>query len=126
MSLLHFRRVERRRTTRAVMCINLLVYGEAEDGEKFRYWTRSVSVSAHGGVLLLEATLEVGQVFQVMNEYNGKKARAKVVAVRSTRDGQVQASFEFAEGEEKFWSMTFPPAGAKPVRRLVTRAQEGR
>jgi len=31
MSLLHFRRVERRRTARATMCMNLLVYGETAD-----------------------------------------------------------------------------------------------
>jgi len=124
MSLLHFRRVERRRTARAVVCMNVLMYGETPDGEKFRYWTKSVSVSAHGGVLLLEATLELGQEFQVMNEYNGKKAHAKVVAVRGTREGQVNASFEFTEGGEKFWSMTFPPAGAKPLRRLMTRPAE--
>lgn len=125
MALLHFRRVERRRTARASLCMNLLVYGETGAGEKFRYWTKSVSVSAHGGVLLLEAALTVGQGFQVMNEYNGKKAKGKIVAVRSTREGQVQASFEFAEGGENFWSMSFPAAGARPLRRFVARVVEG-
>jgi hypothetical protein len=120
MSLLHFRRVERRRTRRAVMCINVLVFGEVEGGEKFRYWTRSVSVSGHGGVVLLEQELEVGQALHVMNEYNGKKATARIVAVRSSKEGQVQASFEFTEGGEKFWSMTFPASGAKPMRRVAT------
>jgi hypothetical protein len=119
MSLLHFRRVERRRTRRAVMCINVLVFGEIEDGGKFRYWTRSVSVSGHGGVVLLEQELAVGQVLHVMNEYNGKKATARIVAVRSTKEGQVQASFEFIEGGERFWSMTFPAAGARPMRRAT-------
>jgi c-di-GMP-binding flagellar brake protein YcgR len=125
MSLLHYRRVERRRTSRATMCINVLVYGQNESGEKFRYWTRSLSVSGFGGVVLLEEELAVGQTLQVMNEYNGRKARAKIVAVRSTKDGQVQASFEFVEGGEKFWSMTFPPANAKPLRRLLPRPAEG-
>lgn len=125
MALLHYRRIERRRTGRATMCINVLVYGEHASGEKFRYWTRSISVSGHGGVMLLEAELAIGQSVQVMNEYNGKKASAKIVAVRSTKDGHVQASFEFVEGGEKFWSMTFPPAGAKPLRRFLPRPVEG-
>jgi hypothetical protein len=118
MSLLHFRRVERRRTARAVMSMNLLVYGETPQGEKFRYWTKSVSVSQFGGVLILEVVFPVGQEFQVVNEYNGRKVRAKIVTVRSPREGQVLASFEFAECAEKFWSMTFPPAGAKPLRKI--------
>jgi hypothetical protein len=119
MSLLHFRRVERRRTRRAVMCINVLVFGEIDGGEKFRYWTRSVSVSGHGGVILLEQELLVDQVLHVMNEYNGKKATARIVAVRSTQEGHVQAAFEFIEGGERFWSMTFPAAGARPMRRVA-------
>jgi hypothetical protein len=97
------------------------MYGETKAGEKFRYWTRSVSVSAHGGVLVLESELGLGQKFQVMNEYSGKKAEAKIVAVRNTRDGQVAASFEFTEGGERFWGMTFPASGAKPLRRMVGR-----
>jgi hypothetical protein len=120
MGLLHFRRVERRRTARATMCMNVLVYGESDAGEKFRYWTRTLSVSAHGGVLS-EAALAIGQSFHLVNEYNGKKATARIVAVRSTNDGQVQASFEFAEGGDRFWSMSFPAAGAKPLRRFVAR-----
>jgi hypothetical protein len=122
MSLLHFRRVERRRTARAVMCMNLLVYGETAEGEKFRYWTKSLSVSQYGGVVLLESELPVGQEFHVMNEFNGKKARAIVRTVKGTREGQVQASFEFAECVERFWSMVFPAAGAKPIRKALTRA----
>jgi hypothetical protein len=117
MSLLHFRRVERRRTARATMCMNLLVYGENAEGVKFRYWTKSVSVSAFGGVVVLEKLLHVGREFNVVNEHNGKKAQAKVVAVRQTREGHLHASFEFTDGAERFWSMTFPPSGAKPMRR---------
>ncbi|HTQ96462.1 MAG TPA: hypothetical protein VMH89_06630 [Candidatus Acidoferrum sp.] len=121
MSLLHFRRVERRRTARAVVCMNVLVFGEAQNKEKFKYWTKSVSVSEYGGVVILEGEVPVGQEFYVMNEFNGKKARAVVRTVRCTKEGQVHASFEFAERVERFWSMVFPPAGAKPLRKVQGR-----
>ncbi|MGC2764485.1 MAG: hypothetical protein WB607_03180 [Candidatus Acidiferrum sp.] len=124
MSLLHFRRVERRRTARATMCMNVVVHGETGPGAKFKYWTKSVSVSAFGGVVLLETMLPVGQEFHLANEHNGKQAQARIVAVRQTREGQVHASFEFTEGAERFWSMTFPPAGAKPMRRRAPRVAE--
>jgi len=122
MALLHYRRIERRRTTRATMCMNVLVYGENAAGEKFKFWTRTVSVSAHGGVVLLDEALGVGQGIQLMNEYNAKKAVGRIVSVKNARDARIQAAFEFVEGGEKFWSMAFPAAGAKPLRRLVPRS----
>ena len=118
MSLLHFRRVERRRTARAVVCTDVLLFGQLEDGEKFKYWTKSVSVSHYGGVVVLDAELAVGQEVYVMNEFNGKKAKAIVRCVRSTKEGQVHASFEFTEAVDRFWSMVFPPSGAKALRRV--------
>ncbi len=124
MSLLHFRRVERRRTARATMSMKVLIYGDNDEGI-FRHLTKSVSVSAHGGVLRLEGPLCVGQEFDALNEHNGKKAKARIVAVRSTREGQVHASFEFVAGGEKFWSMTFPAAGARPLRKLVPKVAGG-
>ena len=124
MSLLHYRRIERRRTARVPISINVLVYGEREAGEKFKYWTRTVSVSEHGGAMVVEEALEVGQIFELMNEYNNRKAQAKVVTSRKMRDGQAYAAFEFVEGGEKFWSMVFPAAGAKPLRKLVPRMVE--
>lgn len=104
------------------MCMNVLAYGENEAREKFKFWTRTVSVSAYGGVIVVERLLAVGQVFQLMNEYNSKKAKARVVSVRTLREGEVHAAFEFVEGGEKFWSMVFPAAGARPLRRVVARA----
>jgi len=118
MSNLHFRSIERRRTARAAMCMNVLAYGERPKGDKFRYWTHTVSVSAHGGVLVEDGTLATGQRFRLMNEYNRKKAECKVVALRRGRDGMGNIAFEFVEGGENFWSMTFPASGAKPLRRM--------
>ena len=119
MSILHFRSIERRRTARVAMCMDVLAYGEDAQGENFKFWTRTLSVSAHGGVLVLAATLEVGQQFHLMNEYNLRKASARIVALRRGREGQVYGSFEFVHGGDRFWSMVFPAAGARPLRKIV-------
>jgi hypothetical protein len=118
---IHFRSIERRRTARAAMCMNVLAYGETPEGEKFKFWTRTISVAAHGGVLELETPLKQGQVFELMNEYNMRKAFAKVISLRSGKKGQLQAAFEFLQGGERFWSMSFPAANAKPLRRFAAR-----
>jgi len=105
--------------------MDVLAYGDMENGEKFKYWTKTVSVSQYGGVILVEAPLNVGQLFQLMNEFNMKKAEARVVSLRKLKDGQAQAAFEFVKDGDRFWSMVFPPAGAKPLRKPVVRQANG-
>jgi hypothetical protein len=124
MSLLHYRRVERRRTARASVCMQVLVCEEPRAEQKFKFWTRTVSVSAHGGVFLLEGPLEVGQRFQLMNEFNMRTVLARVVSVRKVGE-QAHAAFEFIDNGENFWSMVFPASGAKPLRKLMPRVANG-
>jgi len=101
--------------------MNVLAYGEREGGEKFKFWTKTTSVAAHGGVIEMHEKLTVGQVFEVFNEYNTKKAVARLVAVRESREGKILGAFEFIERGENFWSMVFPAPGAKPMRRFVSK-----
>ena len=103
------------------MCMNVLAYGETPQGEKFKFWTRTTSVSGHGGVLQLDEPLTEGQIFELMNEYNMKKASARVVSLRRSSKGPICAAFEFVKGGERFWSMAFPKAGAKPLRRFLAK-----
>ena len=125
MALIHFRSKERRRTARVTLSMSVQVKGESEKGQKFKFDTRTVTVSGHGGMMVLEEAMGVGQTFEVTNEYNGKKAKAKIVSTRTARDGKAHGAFEFVEGGERFWSMAFPAAGAKPLRRLVPRMANG-
>jgi hypothetical protein len=107
------------------MQMNVLAYGKDATGESFKFWTKTTSVAAHGGVLQLEKKLEVGQLIQVMNEYNMKKAVARLVAVRQGKDGSYLGAFEFTEHGENFWNMVFPAAGARPMRRFVSKPDAG-
>ncbi len=125
MSILHYRSIERRRTARSSMRMNVLAYGETAEGEKFKFWTKTTSVAAHGGVIEMEQRLEVGQVFQVLNEFTMKKAVARLVSVRESREGRMLGAFEFVESDENFWRMVFPAPGAKPMRRFVSKPGAG-
>jgi hypothetical protein len=107
-----------------VMSMRLVVSGERADGQKFKFWTRTESVSRHGGLMVLTNLVDEGQQVDLLNEFNHKKARVRMVTVTRRRDGQVHGAFEFIDGEKGFWSMTFPAAGAKPMRRWTQRAAE--
>ncbi len=118
MAIMHCRSIERRRTARAVVSIQMEVKGLSEADVPFKFSTRTVSVSKHGGVILLEAPLPVGQQFQLVNEFNNRKAICRVVSVRLGKDGKLHGAFELHCPEGNFWSMSFPVAGARPMKRV--------
>lgn len=118
MAILHCRSIERRRTTRAVVCIEVVATGLDNEKHKFQFLTKTVSVSGNGGVILLEAPLPVGQKFQLSNEFNRKKATCRIVSVRQSKEGKIHGAFELMCAEPNFWSMAFPAAGARPMKRV--------
>ena len=117
MATLHFRRVQRRRTARVSLFVTLGVSGDNAQGAPFQTRGRTESVSAHGGAMVLEVGVLVGQVLTITNEFTQETEQARVVDVRSDREGKQHVSFAFCGCERNFWRMTFPPAGARPLRR---------
>jgi len=117
MAILHCRSIERRRTARAAVSIQMVVSWVDERKEESTFSTHTISVSAHGGVILLESPLAVGQRFELLNEFNRRTATCRVVSVRLAKDGKLQGAFELLCAEGNFWSMAFPAAGAKPMKR---------
>jgi hypothetical protein len=118
MAIMHCRSIERRRTARAVVSIQMEVRGVSESNVPFKFSTRTISVSQHGGVILLEAPLPVGQKFDLVNEFNNRKANCRIVSVRLNKDGKLHGAFELHCPEGNFWSMSFPAAGARPMKRV--------
>ena len=119
MGTQHFRSIERRRTSRVALCVDLIVHGETESSGKFRAEARTLSVSRHGGMMTLEPEVRIGQKLMLINVNSGQKAECKVVSAKPVRDGKRNVAFEFVSAEINFWKMYFPVAGAKPIRRTV-------
>jgi c-di-GMP-binding flagellar brake protein YcgR len=119
MAKLHFRRIERRRTARVSLCVDLIVHGETENNGVFEAQARILSVSGHGGMMLLDPEVTIGQKLMLINTNSGEKAECKVVSAKTVRDGKKNVAFEFTSPEINFWKMCFPAAGAKPIRRAL-------
>ena len=122
MSTLNFRRVERRRTARVTVFADLVVQGISEQNQKFKIRTRSLSVSGHGGVTVLDVPVPVGQALFLVNDNSSEKAECKVVSVRPGGHGKFIVAFEFTAAPTNFWKMSFPPAGTKLPRRSLPAA----
>jgi c-di-GMP-binding flagellar brake protein YcgR len=119
MPTLHFRRIERRRTARVALFVDLIVQGLTVENEKFKIRTRSQSVSGHGGSMTLDVSVASGQLLLLTNEFSGEQTECRVVALRQARDGRMTVAFEFAAPQVNFWKMCFPAARVKPLRRAM-------
>jgi c-di-GMP-binding flagellar brake protein YcgR len=119
MGTQHFRSIERRRTARVALCVDLIVHGETESSGKLKAEARTLSVSRHGGMMALEPEVRIGQKLTLINVNSGQKAECKVVSAKPVRDGKRNVAFEFMSAEINFWKMYFPVAGTKPIRRTV-------
>ena len=119
MALVHFRRIERRRTARVALSVDLIVHGETATNGAFKAEARTISVSKHGGMMVLEPEVAIGQKLLLVNASAGLKSECTVVSAKLSRDGKRNVAFEFTSAEVNFWKMWFPAAGAKPMRRAV-------
>lgn len=124
MGIVHFRRIERRRTARVALSVDLIVHGETENNGEFKAEARTLSVSKYGGMMVLEPEVAIGQKLTVINTNAGLKAECKVVSIKLSRDGKRNVAFEFTSAEVNFWKMWFPAAGAKPMRRAAQAAYQ--
>lgn len=119
MGIVHFRSIERRRTARVALCLDLLLHGETENNGTFKAEARTLSVSRHGGMMVLEPEVTIGQILMLINTSTGQKAECRVVSAKLMRDGKRNVAFEFTSAEDNFWKMWFPAAGTKPARRAA-------
>ena len=125
MPTLPFRRGERRRTARVSVFADLTVQGITERNERFKVRTRSLSVSEHGGLTVLDVPLSVGQTLLLVNNRTKQRAECRVVFLRPGSDGKTIVAFEFLAPPANFWKMSFPPAGAKTLRRSSPAQNQG-
>ena len=102
-----------RRSARLKIIFPLLVHGKKISGEPFRETTRTLSVSLHGGLLLLTATLESGQILRVENKGSRKEQECRVVYVGPLRHGIWPVGIEFTGEASNFWGVFFPPLAGR-------------
>jgi len=126
MSLLHFRCKERRRTQRVSLTVPLVLNGQNEDSEKFSIRAKTNAVSQYGAQIETEHPLVMGQVLLLINENSARKVEARVTSIQRKRDGKTYIGVEFLSTDINFWNMTFPLPGAKPLRRVLSKAAENK
>src|SRR5712692_616231 len=122
MGIAHFRRIDRRRMVRVALCVPLIVHQETETQEKFPFRARTLSVNGYGALLQCDAVVSLGDRLRLFNEISRQSIESRVSSMRRERDEKIYVGVEFASANAKFWNMTFPRPGERPLRRIVKTA----
>ena len=78
--------------------------------------THTVKVSAHGGMIPLDAQMTFGETFMLKHSARPEEHPCKVVFLGSdNKSGKSLVGFEFTNGMPDFWHVYFPPVtNSKP------------
>jgi hypothetical protein len=101
--------IERRRSERMLLDVPVIVRGEAADQHSFREETFTVTVSAHGALLLLATGVRLGQKLVLMNPKTSDECEGHVASLGSPYAGLSQVAVEFNRPSPEFWSLPSPP-----------------
>jgi len=101
--------------------ISVRANGKRSDGRKFRENSQTIVINAHGGLLYLQESLNVGAELVLANPITEEEQECRVVYVGDTSDKGTRVGVEFLSPSPHFWGIEFaqpdwtsPPA-PKPV-----------
>jgi hypothetical protein len=99
-----------RRSKRLILDVPLVICGEAQDNRPFREETFTLTVSAHGGLVVLENRVALGQKVVLMNPKNWDEREATIAFLGPPYAGLATVGFQFVQPAPEFWAVSSPPA----------------
>lgn len=112
-----------RRSSRLFIRIRILVKGRNRDGRLFQQLTETIVVNAHGALLYLDESIEIGTEVVVVNPAIEEEVECRVVYLGEASDKGPRVGIEFLNPAPHFWGVAFPPSDW-PVTRPATPAVE--
>jgi gamma-glutamylcysteine synthetase len=98
----------RRRSQRLFLQTPVVVEGQLPSKSAFSETTHTIVVNAHGALVQMAASLELGQVVTLKNARTGDLSEC-VVKFVTPMDGKFNTALEFTKPHSNFWHVSFPP-----------------
>ncbi len=105
--------IEHRRSERVLIDVPVVICGQSADYREFREETFTVTVSAHGALLMLAANVLLGQKLVIMNPKNHDERQVRVAFRGAAHAGLAQVGIEFPRPAPEFWQIDAPPQNWK-------------
>jgi hypothetical protein len=98
----------RRRTQRVQIAMPVMISG-GPDIHAFSQLTKTVTVSAHGCLVHLNALVFRSQELLIVNPGTLQQVRGTIAYLGENTPQAREVGIEFLEPSPKFWGITFPP-----------------
>lgn len=98
---------ERRRSPRRLLDVPLIVRGESAENHPFREETFTISVSAHGALVLLAAKVALGQTLVLVKPETRQEQEGRVSRLGAPYGGLAQVAVEFSQPVPEFWADSY-------------------
>ena len=95
--------MERRRSPRRLLDVPLIVSGETAENQPFSEETFTISVSAHGALVLMATRVALGQTVVLIKPASRQEQEGRVSRMGSPYGGLAQVAVEFAQPVPEFW-----------------------
>ncbi|HLW81635.1 MAG TPA: hypothetical protein VKS20_06310 [Candidatus Acidoferrales bacterium] len=99
--------VDKRRSSRIFQRLNVQVRGVDSDGRRFRESCQTIVVNAHGGLIYLNESVELGGQVQITNPVTDEEQECRVVYLGDVSDKGQRVGLEFLSPSPHFWGMEF-------------------
>jgi len=103
-----------RRSQRVCLRLPIMVLREGPGNNVASEETQTLIVNAHGALIQLALTVEVGQLLGIKNLQTMEQLVCRVVHLGAEQLGKREVGIEYETPSPRFWRVTFPPADWTP------------
>jgi hypothetical protein len=96
-----------RRSSRVFTRIPIKARGKSQLGRKFNENSQTIVINAHGGLLYLQAELNLGSELVLVNPATEEEQDCRVVYLGDTSDRGTRIGVEFLSPSPHFWGVEF-------------------
>jgi hypothetical protein len=96
-----------RRSSRVFARIPVRAAGKDSDGRKFHENSHTIVINAHGGLLYLQKTVEIGAELVLSNPVSEEELECRVVYLGDTSEKGTRVGVEFLSPSPRFWGVEF-------------------
>jgi hypothetical protein len=89
--------------------VSVLVLADPTENKAVSEETHTVTVNAHGAMILLGLKVSIGQLLTLRNSRTGEEVACRVVYVNPHQAEKREIGVDFMKPCPRFWRISFPP-----------------
>ena len=98
-----------RRSQRVMLKVSVVVLAHRADNKRVSEETRTVTVNAHGAMILLGMKVSIGQILMLRHSGTGEEVSCRVVYISPHESEKREVGVDFMKACPGFWRISFPP-----------------